>query len=149
VLICQIHSNITLFQAAYAPLDDLRRNEDLTTVFHSSIQVVRHSQTGPRFSPWRLHVVVPFLPFIEATLLRLYGLIYFHSSISLTPILKRHMYYFTYEHIHQPVCLWLYSPCGPWPFFHFLDLYTVGRTPWTGDQPVARPLPKEDNINAE
>jgi hypothetical protein len=26
---------------------------------------------------------------------------------------------------------------GPWP----LDLYAVGRTPWTGDQPVARPLP--------
>jgi hypothetical protein len=23
----------------------------------------------------------------------------------------------------------------------FFDLYTVGRTPWTGDQPVARPLP--------
>jgi hypothetical protein len=25
--------------------------------------------------------------------------------------------------------------------FQFLNLYTVGRTPWTGDQPVARPLP--------
>jgi hypothetical protein len=23
-----------------------------------------------------------------------------------------------------------------------LDLYTIGRTPWTGNQPVARPLPK-------
>jgi hypothetical protein len=31
---------------------------------------------------------------------------------------------------------------GPWPpFFSFLILYTVGRTPWTGDQPVVRPLP--------
>jgi hypothetical protein len=27
-------------------------------------------------------------------------------------------------------------------FLNFLILYTVGRTPWTGDQPVARPLPK-------
>jgi hypothetical protein len=26
-------------------------------------------------------------------------------------------------------------------FFSFLILYTVGRTPWMGDQPVARPLP--------
>jgi hypothetical protein len=26
-------------------------------------------------------------------------------------------------------------------YFSFLILYTVGRTPWTGDQPVARPLP--------
>jgi hypothetical protein len=31
---------------------------------------------------------------------------------------------------------------GPWPLFlSFLILYTVGRTPWTGDQPVARSLP--------
>jgi hypothetical protein len=30
---------------------------------------------------------------------------------------------------------------GPWPLFQFLGLYTVGRTPWTGDQPVAGPLP--------
>jgi hypothetical protein len=26
-------------------------------------------------------------------------------------------------------------------FFSFVILYTVGRTPWTGNQPVARPLP--------
>jgi hypothetical protein len=26
-------------------------------------------------------------------------------------------------------------------FFSFLILYTVGRAPWTEDQPVARPLP--------
>jgi hypothetical protein len=26
-------------------------------------------------------------------------------------------------------------------FFSFLFLYIVGRTPWTGYQPVARPLP--------
>jgi hypothetical protein len=31
---------------------------------------------------------------------------------------------------------------GPWPLFRFLILYTVGRTPWTRDQLVARPLPK-------
>jgi hypothetical protein len=37
---------------------------------------------------------------------------------------------------------WLYSSfVGPWPFLSFLNLYTVGRTAWTGDQPVARPLP--------
>jgi hypothetical protein len=39
------------------------------------------------------------------------------------------------------VCLWLYSPGGPWPHFQFINLYTVSRTSWTGDQPVARPLP--------
>jgi hypothetical protein len=30
---------------------------------------------------------------------------------------------------------------GPWPLFSFLILYRVGRTPWTGNLPVARPLP--------
>jgi hypothetical protein len=36
---------------------------------------------------------------------------------------------------------WLNSPLlGPGRFFSVLILYTVGRTPWTGDQPVARPL---------
>jgi hypothetical protein len=28
-------------------------------------------------------------------------------------------------------------------FFSFLILYTVGRAPWTGDQPVAMPLPAQ------
>jgi hypothetical protein len=38
--------------------------------------------------------------------------------------------------------LWFYSPLlGLDLFFSFLIPYTVGRTPWTGDQPVARPLP--------
>jgi hypothetical protein len=38
--------------------------------------------------------------------------------------------------------LWLYSLLfGLGRFFSFLILYTVGRTSWTGDQPVARPLP--------
>jgi hypothetical protein len=32
------------------------------------------------------------------------------------------------------------QPFGPWPLFQFLNLHTVGRTPWKGDQPVARPL---------
>jgi hypothetical protein len=35
----------------------------------------------------------------------------------------------------------LQSFVGPWQIFQFLNLYTVGRTPWTGDQSVARPLP--------
>jgi hypothetical protein len=42
----------------------------------------------------------------------------------------------------RAMCLWLYSPSlNLNRFFSFLILYTVGRTPWTGDQPVASPLP--------
>jgi hypothetical protein len=45
--------------------------------------------------------------------------------------------------IYLSLYLWLYSTCGTWPLFQFLNLYTVGRTPWTGDQRVARPLPTQ------
>jgi hypothetical protein len=31
-------------------------------------------------------------------------------------------------------------------FFSVLILYTVGRTPWMGDQPVARPVPTQNTI---
>jgi hypothetical protein len=38
--------------------------------------------------------------------------------------------------------LWLYSPLlGLGRFFSFLIFYTVGRTPWTGGQSFASPLP--------
>jgi hypothetical protein len=48
------------------------------------------------------------------------------------------------KHSNKPLLLllWFYSlllDLGR--FFSSLILYTVGRTPWTGDQPVARPLP--------
>jgi hypothetical protein len=35
---------------------------------------------------------------------------------------------------------------GPWPLFQLLDLYTVVRAHWMGDQPVARPLPAHRTI---
>jgi hypothetical protein len=47
-----------------------------------------------------------------------------------------------------PISPWLYSPCEPWPPLQFLHPYTLGRTPWTGDQPVVRLLPTH-RINAQ
>jgi hypothetical protein len=41
------------------------------------------------------------------------------------------------------------QPFGPWPLFSFSILYIVGRTPWTGDQSVARPLPTHGTIQTE
>jgi hypothetical protein len=39
---------------------------------------------------------------------------------------------------------------GPWPLFQLLDLlYTAGRTPWTRDQPIARPLPAYSTTQTE
>jgi hypothetical protein len=40
-------------------------------------------------------------------------------------------------------CLWLYSPLDLGCFFSFLIVYTGGKASWTGDQPVARPLPTQ------
>jgi hypothetical protein len=46
-----------------------------------------------------------------------------------------------YLSIHLSACVWLWSPLLDVDRFSvFLFLYTFGRTPWTGDQPVATPL---------
>jgi hypothetical protein len=39
---------------------------------------------------------------------------------------------------------------GLWPLFQFRNLFYVeGRTPWTNDQPVARPLPTQRTIQTQ
>jgi hypothetical protein len=46
--------------------------------------------------------------------------------------------------------LWRIRPSGLFSFRIYLELWIlhrVGRTPWTGDQPVARLLPTQDNKN--
>jgi hypothetical protein len=40
------------------------------------------------------------------------------------------------------IYIWLRSLWVPWAPFQFLYQYTVSTSPWTGDQPVARTLPK-------
>jgi hypothetical protein len=50
-----------------------------------------------------------------------------------------HMLFCIFKISFNSIYLWLYSPCGPWPLFQFLNLHTVGRTPWTGNQSVTRP----------
>jgi hypothetical protein len=57
-----------------------------------------------------------------------------HSSTYLPACL--HAYLPTYLPIYGSTVLLL--DLGR--FFSFLILYTIGRIPWTGDQPVARPL---------
>jgi hypothetical protein len=44
----------------------------------------------------------------------------------------------------------LQSFVWPWPLFQFPNnFHTVGRTPWTSDQPVARPLPTHRTTQTE
>jgi hypothetical protein len=52
---------------------------------------------------------------------------------------KRPLRVYQRSFIHSSMALQPFA--GHWPFLQFRNLfYTVGRTPWTGDQPVARPL---------
>jgi hypothetical protein len=47
---------------------------------------------------------------------------------------------FIHSFIHSSMALQPFV--GPWPLLQFRNLfYTDGRTRWTSDQPVARPLP--------
>jgi hypothetical protein len=48
--------------------------------------------------------------------------------------------------IYLSIYLSTYLPMALYPLcsladFQFIELYTVGKTPWTEDPPVARPLP--------
>jgi hypothetical protein len=53
--------------------------------------------------------------------------------------------------IHSLINQWLYKPlCWAWPALQFRNLYyTVGSTPWTSDQPVARPLPTHSTTQTQ
>jgi hypothetical protein len=48
-----------------------------------------------------------------------------------------------YLSIYLSACLFmaLQPFVGPCLLLQFLNLHTVGKTPWTGDQPIAKPLP--------
>jgi hypothetical protein len=54
---------------------------------------------------------------------------------------------FLLSHVCYIIIMVLQSFLGLGRFFGFLILNTVGRTPWTGDQPITRPLPTH-RINA-
>jgi hypothetical protein len=56
---------------------------------------------------------------------------------------------FSIENMYSLSLCMAVQPFGPWQLFIFLILYIFGRTPWTGDQPVAKPLPTHDNTNTE
>jgi hypothetical protein len=66
----------------------------------------------------------------------------FSAASSSSSYPHRHHHLSLYLSIYLSIYLWLYSPLlDLGRFFSILIRYTVGRNPWTGDQPVARPLP--------
>jgi hypothetical protein len=55
---------------------------------------------------------------------------------------------FNHSFIHSSMAL--QPSVGPWPLLQLRNLfYTDGNTPWTTDQPVARPLPTHRTTQTE
>jgi hypothetical protein len=77
------------------------------------------------------------------------GAITLSETINFYQTMRRHMpkddtvYLSIYLSVCLFVCLWLYSPLLDLGRFFSVSylFYTVGRTPWPGNQPVARLLP--------
>jgi hypothetical protein len=72
------------------------------------------------------------------------------ASVSDTVMSLESYHHHHHHHHHHHYKFWLYCPLlclGR--FFRFLIIYTVSRTPWTGDQPVARPLPPYRTIQTQ
>jgi hypothetical protein len=91
---------------------------------HPSIHPFIHSSIHPSIHP-------PTHPPIHPSI---YPSIYLSVYLSIHPSIHPSI-----PSVRPSVCLWLYSPLLDFGrFFSFLIFYTVGRTPWTGDQPVAR-----------
>jgi hypothetical protein len=60
------------------------------------------------------------------------------------------MFKFIHLSFYLSIYLWLYSPLlGLGRFFSSMISYTVGSTPWTDEQPVARPLPAHRTVQTE
>jgi hypothetical protein len=66
---------------------------------------------------------------------------YANRSVKLSFVVRQIHIYFLESYMVIYLSMALQSYVGPRPLSRCLILYTVGRTPWTGDQPVARPLP--------
>jgi hypothetical protein len=62
----------------------------------------------------------------------------------LFPSMSFIIHYFFYFLTSIPLMPYSY---GVEVLFYSLDVYTIGRTPWTSDRPVARPLPKYRTIH--
>jgi hypothetical protein len=58
------------------------------------------------------------------------------------PVTQRNIFSHPFLLVSSSIFLWLCSPLLDLSqFFSFVILYTIGMTPWTGNQPIARPLP--------
>jgi hypothetical protein len=63
-------------------------------------------------------------------------------TCSVTQEIKNYSEFRIYFYFLCPFLLYCTLTVSRFMLFYSLNLYTIGRTPWTGDRPVARPVPK-------
>jgi hypothetical protein len=79
-----------------------------------------------RFSLPKIFLHVEYLCIITQHQLKVFNHSFIHSAMTLQPFV------------------------GPWPLLQFRNhFYTDGRTPWTSDQPVTRPLPTQGTTHTQ
>jgi hypothetical protein len=103
---------------------------------HTTLCALQHT-LGRIVPRARYHVLLRYLCRYALLPWAVQGKTHFTITIQLRLITRNRLVLFSC--IHQ----WLHSLLlGPGLFFSFVIFsYTVGRIPWTSDQPVARPLP--------
>jgi hypothetical protein len=105
----------------------------------------------PNYLSLYLSVCLPtYLPTYLINYLSIYLSIYLPTYLSIYLSICLSIYLHTYLPIYLSICLSIYLCCSHLEHrisvkrlfhFNFLVLYTVGRNPWTGHQPITRPLP--------
>jgi hypothetical protein len=112
----------------------MRRNKFLSVLNNSG------SQRTPGFKHLSIEILVKRILNLSGTSRSvLYKTTVFISD--LWPLFLK-VTVFIFTHMILLLDAWLFSiSLSLWLCLSFLILYRVGRTPWTGDQPVARPLP--------
>jgi hypothetical protein len=124
------------------------RGEDLCTLRHSLNIAAKRKATLLRIREFPGSDLLVFLSSLvslgkcrHCNQIRIWSLPSTSFSLTVLPFDAIHVYS---DNRHRPYVstVWLYSPLlDLGRLFSFFILFTVLRTPWTGDQPVARLLP--------
>jgi hypothetical protein len=110
------------------------RENNCSSCFHNLVQ--EYLNSFPRKKGIKDRNDIDYVPFV-----------FFHCNLSNEKCSEGHKNdIYESKNIYLPACLPLLN-LGR--FFSSLILYTVGRTPRTGDQPVARPLPAHSTAQTQ
>jgi hypothetical protein len=70
-----------------------------------------------------------------------FEVMYVHKTSSIWNFFIINSLFYIFMYLSVCLSMALQPFVGPWPLYSVLIFYTVAKTLWTGDQPIARPLP--------